>query len=58
MDTLTAVFKMKLSKTPVSTSFYKPNCFFMATDTEVGQARGWGWGVRVPGGLCVLLCGA
>eukprot|EP00198_Chlamydomonas_reinhardtii_P012386 XP_001701723.1 predicted protein [Chlamydomonas reinhardtii] len=35
MDTLTAVFKMKLSKTPVSTSFYKPNCFFMATDTEL-----------------------
>ncbi|KAG2494055.1 hypothetical protein HYH03_007699 [Edaphochlamys debaryana] len=35
VDTLTPVFKMKLSKPPLSTAFYKPNAFFLATETEV-----------------------
>ncbi|GFR49528.1 hypothetical protein Agub_g11572 [Astrephomene gubernaculifera] len=35
METLAPVYKMKLSSAPVSTAFYKPNAFFLATETEV-----------------------
>ncbi len=35
LDSLAPVFKMKLSKRPISTAFYASNKIYLATDTEV-----------------------